>query len=201
MRQLGIALLFLVFTLGALPTWAQVPPTQLNIVVVAGEGAVNNIGQRALRDTSVRVEDENQKPISGAAVVFTLPTEGASGEFSNGSKSITVITDNQGIATAQGMKINEIPGKLQIHINASYRGRTARTNITQFNMAVPGKSVKHSGKKVWIILAVVAAGAGGGIFAATHGSSTPASNPSGPTPPAAIGITPGQGTVGPPPPH
>lgn len=199
MRQLAIALLFL--TSGAMRAGAQAPPTQLNIVVVSGEGAVNNIGQRALRDTSVRVEDEDQKPVSGAAVVFTLPTEGASGEFANGSKSITVITDNQGIATAQGMKINEIPGKLQIHINASYRGQTARTNIMQFNMAVPGKAVKHSGKKLWIILAVVAAGAGGGIFAASHGSGSSASNPGAPPPPAAIGITPGQGTVGPPPAH
>src|ERR1035437_2705000 len=58
---------------------------ELNIVVVEGEGAINNVRQRAARAPVVRVEEQNHKPIAGAAVAFTLPTGGASGEFSNGA--------------------------------------------------------------------------------------------------------------------
>ena len=56
---------------------------ELNTVVV--EGAINNVRQRAARAPVVRVEEQNHKPIAGAAVAFTLPTGGASGEFSNGA--------------------------------------------------------------------------------------------------------------------
>ena len=190
-------LLLLMFASQPMMVSAQSPPAALNIVVLDGEGSIDNIGQRAAHDPSVRIEDENHKPVSGAAVVFTLPTEGPSGEFSNGSKTLTVITDNQGVATAQGLKVNWSPGKLQIHINASYRGQTARANITQFSMAVPGKTAKHSNKTLWIIVAVAAGAAGGSVAALSHGSSSPASPPS-PTSPPAIVITPGTGTVGPP---
>src|SRR3981189_1882516 len=75
------------------PLHAQTMPTELNIVVIEGEGAINNVRQRVARDPVVRVEDENHKPIAGAAVVFTLPTEGATGEFSNGPKSLTIMTE------------------------------------------------------------------------------------------------------------
>jgi hypothetical protein len=181
------------------PAYAQNPPAELNIVVVDGEGAINNIGQRALHDPIVRIEDGNHKTVSGAAVVFTVPTEGASGEFTKGSKNLVVTTDNQGQATAQGLKANEVAGRLQIHVTASYRGKTARTNITQFNMAVPGrKAGGGSGKKVAILLLIAGAAAGGGIAAATlGGKSSSAVSPQ--TPPVTpISITPGTGTVGPP---
>ena len=58
--------------------------------------AINNIRQRVSREPVVQVEDENHKPVAGAVVVFTLPTEGATGEFGNGSKNLTVTTDAQG---------------------------------------------------------------------------------------------------------
>jgi hypothetical protein len=113
------------------PLHAQTLPSELNIVVVEGEGAINNVRQRVAREPVVRVEDENHKPIAGAAVVFTLPTEGATGEFSNGGKSLTMITDSQGRATAQSLRLNQVAGKMPIHVNASYRGLTARTSIRQ----------------------------------------------------------------------
>lgn len=181
------------------PAYAQNPPAELNIVVVDGEGAINNVGQKALHDPVVRVEDENHKPVSGAAVVFTVPTEGASGEFAKGDKSLVVTTDHQGQATAQGLKVNQVAGRLQIHVTASYRGKTARTNITQFNMAVPGKKAGGgSGKKVAIILVIAGAAAGGGIAAATLGGGKSSPPVSPPTPVPSITITPGTGTIGPP---
>ena len=181
------------------PVSAQNPPAGIQIVVVEGEGAINNVGQRSSHDPVIRVQDEHAKPIAEAAVVFTLPTEGASGAFGNGEKTLIVNTDTRGQATAVGLRVNQIPGRLQIHVNASYRGQTARTNITQFIMAVPGKSVGGSSKKVAIILAIVgAAAAGGAAYALSGGNGgSPAPSP-GPPPVTPIGIAPGTGTVGPP---
>src|SRR6185312_5765499 len=88
-----IALLLLNFP--CLPVWGQTP-SSLQIVIVEGEGAINNVKQRVNREEIVQVEDENHKPIAGAAVVFFLPNQGPGGVFPNGSQTLTTITDNQG---------------------------------------------------------------------------------------------------------
>jgi hypothetical protein len=184
------------------PAAAQNPPKTLNIVVVTGEGTVNNIRQRVTQDPEIRVEDENNKPVVGAAVVFTLPVSGATGEFSNGSKNLTVVTGPDGVAAARGIKSNETAGKLQIHVNVSFRGLTARTLITQFNMAVPGAKSGGGGGKIIAILAVIGAAAAGGAVAATRKNSNSNSPVAVVTPPPAapspIGINPGTGTISPP---
>jgi len=46
--------------------------------------------------------------------VFTLPIEGVTGEFTNGAQSMTTMTDIRGVAAGKGLKINQVPGKLQI---------------------------------------------------------------------------------------
>ena len=84
---------------------------KLNIVIVEGEGAVNNARQRVARDPMVQVEDENRKPIAGAAVVFLLPNQGAGASFANGARSLTVLTDSEGQAVARGMQANKLSGQ------------------------------------------------------------------------------------------
>ena len=193
-RALSIALTFSVCAQYFIThVLAQNPPDEIKIVVIDGEGAVNNVGQRSTRDAVVRVEDDTQKPVAGAAVVFTLPTDGPSGEFANGEKTLIVTTDARGIASASNLKLNLVPGKVPIHVSTSYRGRTARTNITQFNMSVPGKRAGGSNKML-IILAIAGAAAAGGVAAAYSGGSSSGS-PSGPTV-TPISITPGTGTIG-----
>ena len=44
------------------------PPAKLNIVILEGEGATNNIRQRVAREPIVQVEDENRRPLAGVAV-------------------------------------------------------------------------------------------------------------------------------------
>jgi hypothetical protein len=180
------------------PARAQNPPASIQIVIVEGEGAINNVGQRSSHDPVIRVQDEIEKPIAGAAVVFTLPTEGASGVFGNGEKTLIVTTDTRGQAAAVGLKVNDVPGRLPIHVNASYRGQTARANITQFSMAVPGKRAGGSGKTLAIVLAIVGAAAGGGAALALRNGN--GGNPAAPPTPvvAPIGIAAGTGSVGPP---
>ena len=72
------------------------------------------------QDPAVRIEDDDHRPIAGVPVVFALPVSGTSGEFTNGSKTLTVLTDKTGLATAHGMKTNEVPGKLQIYVRRRF---------------------------------------------------------------------------------
>lgn len=175
---------------------AQTLPARIDVAVIEGEGAVNNARQRVARDPVVRVEDENHRPVVGAAVVFTLPVSGPSGEFSNGSKTLTVVTDNEGTAAAHGLKLNQSPGKLQIYVTVSYRGLRARTLINQTIQGGPSLQ-SHGGSGKWIaIVAVVGAAAAGGAVAAMHKGSTTTSSPTTPAGPTPIGITPGTPTLG-----
>ena len=177
---------------------AQTLPGRIDVVVIEGEGAVHNVRQRAAHDPAVRIEDENHHPVVGAAVVFTLPVSGPGGEFSNGSKSLTIMTDDEGTAVAHGLKLNQTPGKLQIYVTASYRGLRARALI---NQTLQGGSAAQnhsgSGKGKWVaILAVVGAAAAGGAVAAMHKGSNSATTTVTPTGPTPIGITPGTPTLG-----
>lgn|ERR1039458_7868416 len=154
----------------AFPTLqAQSFPTELNIVVVEGEGSINPVRQRVARDPLVRVEDENHN-----SVAFTLPTEGAIGEFGNGAKTLTVMTDRNGMAAAQGLNMNQVAGNIPIHINASYRSRNARASITQYSALPPGAKPSTSasggghGALIGVLVAVGAAAAGGGVYLATR---------------------------------
>lgn len=173
------------------------PAENLKVVVVEGEGGINNIRQHTTQMPTVRVEDENQHPVPGAVVVFALPTDGPSGVFQNSAKTLAVTTDDKGLALARGLKPNTVSGEMQIHINASYQGRTGRATITQFNMTVP--SAKAGSGKLLVIIALVGAAAAGGAYAGLHksGSSSP-SSVAQPTAAVPISITPGTGTVGPP---
>src|SRR5690349_8910124 len=87
--------------------FAQNPPklpSHIEIVIVEGEGATNKTHQRVTPDPVVRVEDDDHRPLSDAAVVFALPVSGTTGEFSNGSKTLTVVTDHNGRAAARGLR-------------------------------------------------------------------------------------------------
>jgi hypothetical protein len=206
-RVLAIALA----ALTALPLPAQTPaeapaPKQLNIVILEGEGAINNVRQRVARESIVQVEDENHKPVAGAAVTFFLPGDGPSGVFPNGSRSITVLTDEQGKAAARGVKLNKLQGRMQIRVSVSFQGLTSSAVISQTSMvgaaaagaggATAGGVAAGggiSGKMLAIILIVAAGGAAGGVAAATGGgggSKTPAATP--------VSVTPGTPSVGPP---
>jgi len=162
---------------------AQGVPARIEVVIVEGEGATNSIRQAVTRDPVVRIEDDDHRPVAGVAVVFALPVSGTSGEFANGSKNLTIVTDSSGLAVAHGLKTNEVPGKLQVYVTASYHGLRARTLINQSVEAPPGTRVpppelrtsKSGGKWKWVLLGIAAAGgAGAGVYFANHGSATSA---------------------------
>src|SRR4051812_44676702 len=175
----------LVFLLLSTPGYAQdqPAPTALNIVIVEGEGAINSVRQRIAREPVVQVEDENHKPIAGAAVTFLLPNQGAGAAFANGAKSLTVLSDDKGQAIARGLKPNNINGNYQIRVNASYKGQTASTSINQ-STAISAGAAAGGGisAKLLIILAVAGAAAAGGAIAVTRGGGGGTATPGTPTP-------------------
>lgn len=188
----SIFLIFLVLVnLLGIPGWSQQNPASLQIVIVEGEGALNNVKQRVNRDPIVQVEDENHKPIAGAAVVFILPNQGPGGTFANGSTTLTTTTDAQGQAVARGIRFNNQVGSMQMRVTASFGGQTATAVISQTNLvsASSGGGGVGSGVK-WLIAVGIATAVAVGVVVATRGggSSTP------PTP--TVTITPGTPTVG-----
>ncbi|MBI3680379.1 MAG: hypothetical protein HY235_08275 [Acidobacteria bacterium] len=204
-RSFWSFLLAILLGLQAPYAWAQeqAAPQKLNITIIEGEGAINNIRQRVAREPIVQVEDENRKPVAGASVVFLLPNQGASGVFTDGSRMLTVVTDDTGRAAMRGFQPNNVAGKMQIRVTASTRGVTSSAVINQSNVlgaaAAGGAAAGGSGKLI-AILAVIGGAAAGGVVAATRGGKTPTSptTPTGPPPPAPTVITPGSPSVGPP---
>src|SRR3974390_1416516 len=91
----------------------QAPGRNLQIVVAEGEGVTNNVRSRANKQVVVRVEDENHKPVVGAAVSFFLPNEGPGGTFMNGTTSLTTTTDGRGRAFAGGINFNQQAGPME----------------------------------------------------------------------------------------
>ena len=184
------------------PVGAQAPePKQLTISILEGEGAINNIRQRTAREAIVQVQDENHKPVAGAAVTFFLADHGASGVFANGSQSMTVLTDANGQAAMRGMVPNQMAGKMEIRVSARLGNLNADAVITQTNAAgaAAAGGAAISGKAIaLIVVGVVAAAVVGVVLATRGGSSTSTSTtiPTGPSTPAAVTITPGTPTVG-----
>lgn len=192
----------LAFQMFVSQAWGQdAPGRALQIVVVEGEGAINNVRSHANKEPVVRVEDQNHRPIPGAAVIFFLPTNGPGGTYANGTSSYTTTTDSRGRAVARGAQFNQQPGPMQIRVAASYAGQTASAVINQSNVVGPvvtgGSSSSSSGgglsttAKILIIVGIAAAGAAGAIIA-TRGSSNSSSSTATPS----VTITPGTPTVG-----
>lgn len=198
MRWISAGLAYVLFLQSLPVATAQEPQAAgLNIVVVEGEGAINNIRQRTARAPIVQVEDRNRRPVAGAVVVFTLPERGASGVFPNGSRTLTVMTDEQGRASARGLRPNNSQGQMQIRVNASFQGATASTVISQTNALAAAAAGAAAGKMAmwkWLLIAGAAGGAAaaGAVVATNGGNNTPKGAATPTT------VTPGSGTVGPP---
>ena len=171
LRAVASALVCLL-TNSHIPAFAQVPATgvapKLRIVIIEGEGAINNIRQRVAREPIVQVEDENRRPVAGAAVTFLLPQQGAGASFANGARSLTILTDANGRAVARGLQANNLNGEYQIRVTASHQGETTSTTIRQSNVAAGAAAAAGVGLSMKL-LAIIGAAAGaavaGGVIA------------------------------------
>jgi hypothetical protein len=161
------------------------PRPGLKIVVVEGANVRNVTQEIPLTALAVRLEGANNEPVANATVVFTSPESGPSGEFANDSRSFSVITNQEGLATARGYHPNSITGSYSIRVRATLQGQTATRDIPQKNIA-PGQG--GIGKRIAII--AIAGAAAGAIIAAIRSHSSSGNTSSAPT------ITLGGGAVG-----
>jgi len=173
---------------------APLPTVQtLKVMVLAGDGEMNDLERKIMAPLVVDVLDQNSRPVEGATVVFRFPLNGPSASFSNGEKARTVRTNADGQAAAMDWMANG-EGKFQVRVNAS-RGNElgeaviSMTNVSRITEDMKSKGNKGKPKSVWssrwvkIGIAAGIAGAIAGIVLATTGDSTPtvSASPGSPT--------------------
>lgn len=153
----------------------QAAAHRLQLFVIEGEGAINNIKQRTSRETIVRVEDENHRPVAGAVVKFALPAKGPGGTFVRGGKLFTALTDQNGRAVASAIKPNNVLGTFRINVTASLQGQVTTATVTQANAvasvaaaggATGGAGAAGAGTATGAGTGAAGAGAGAGAGAA-----------------------------------
>ena len=171
---------------------ARSATTVPRIEVLEGDGAINNIRLHRAKEPVVQVLDQDGHPIPNAAVTFLLPSKGASGTFTDGQSSLTVMTDDKGRAVGHGLRPNGSAGQFEIRVTTSFEGQAATANIMQTN-AEPAQGGGSS--KTILIVALIGGAAAAGAAVALRGKSSSASTP--PTNPGAV-ISPGNPSFGPP---
>src|SRR3954469_20930510 len=176
----------------------EVTAQQQSIVlrVAQGDNAINSIRLRRGHDPVVQVIDPSGEPLRNATVSFLLPAAGPSGTFGESGLSLTVQTDDRGMATGRGLIPNRIEGQFRIRATASWRGEAASATITQTN----AEAVATSSRNKWIAIIAAAGGAAvGGIVLASRGGSSSGGVTGGSTGSTSTGtIVPGTPTFGPP---
>ena len=130
-RNLNLLLLLVELTSSSL----ALEQSALTVIVVDGEGAINNIRQRTTRVPIVQIEDENHEPVSGATVEFRLPETGPGGTFANRARFLRVTTGANGRAAANGFRPNDLTGTYLIRVTAVFGELTAQAVVTQTNLS------------------------------------------------------------------
>jgi hypothetical protein len=195
MRSLALILTFpAVCPPATLPSDTQRPTSGLTITVLKGEGGRNSIKSRTGIPIEMEVRDNQNKSISGAQVIFHLPSFGASGSFPGGELTEHTTTGPDGHAVMTGFVPNSIEGRFNIKVTADSGILSGSAIVSEVNVAALAADKPKSHKTLWILIAV---GAGGGIAAgvlAGGKGGTPAVTPLPPAP--AVSVTPGAITVG-----
>jgi hypothetical protein len=172
-----------------------------HIEILKGDHGVNILKTKTAVRPVIEVRDRNNRPVAGASVTFTAPSDGASVLFINGSRSITLTTDPGGQIVVVGMTpVN--PGRFHIAVSASLQSETTVTSISLTNAPTEHAAATGAAKpglSKGAIYALVGAGAaaaiGIGIGLGGHGSSSSgASNSSSSS--ATIGLGSGGVTAG-----
>lgn len=166
-------ILFLAVTLAA-----RGQPTALKVALIEGEGAVYPAGSKATRGVTVQVTDDAGRPVEGATVTFSLPSDGPGGVFASGDRTEVSITHADGGATVWGMQWNRTPGPFGILITAAKAEARGGVTCSQSLAAAAARDPRQSRigvgghKWLWITVAVVAGAAGAGVAAAAAGKTS-----------------------------
>ena len=155
----------------------------LKITVLEGEGAFNDVKRGTAHNPVVVVQDQDNEPVAGAQVTFTLPSLGQGGVFAQNQRTFSTTTDHAGRARTMGFRANSVEGSFDIQVQASYQGTSASTLIPQSNTSAIVRSGGASRKL--LLLGIGGAIAGGvlGVMLTRGGSS---STPAPAAPPTVI---------------
>lgn len=148
----------------------------LSLLVISGNGAVNDIYKYAPTPTIIEVRDSLDQPVAGATVSFTFPEIGPSGRFADGTRTWTATTDPRGRVTMSGFVPNRSEGSYQIGVDAVSSGRSATVMIRETNAVFTSSNAKPkprmgSGARILIVLGIGGAVAAGSLLAIKGGSS------------------------------
>ena len=111
----------------------------LQIRVLEGENAAYLVGSRATRGVTILVSDESGRPVAGATVSFSLPSEGPGGVFASGVRTEIATTHADGRAAVWGMRWNRTPGQFELRIMA-IKGQARAAIATVQSLAAPSSA-------------------------------------------------------------
>ena len=168
----------------------------LKILVLAGNGEMNDLERKVMAPLVVQVLDQNDRPVEGAEVVFRFPMNGPGATFAGGKSSQTFRTNGTGEAAAANWMANGEVGTFDVHVTATYGNEQRETTVNMSNVTRIVEGTKrakqsHWYSSKWVKVALIGGAAGivAGVVLATRGGSSTASKPP-------IIITPGSPTVG-----
>jgi hypothetical protein len=153
------------------PAAQRGPQPGLRIIVIQGEDAVNILQQKTAVAPIVEVRDQNDLPVGGAIVTFSI--SGGQAAFAGGAPQITVTTNAAGRAAASALNPLQA-GPVRIQVQAAFQGQTATTTIAQTNAATAAEAAARAAEKVQ-----GGQGASGGTGAATGATTAGAAGASG----------------------
>lgn len=113
-----------------------------------GNYQTTNINTPFPANLRVQVTDGNEVPIPGVDVIFTAPSTGASGTFSNGMTTVTVTSDKNGHATAPTFTANGTAGEFEVTATTEGANGSATfylTNVAPMTYVVSNTSDDGAG--------------------------------------------------------
>jgi hypothetical protein len=113
------------------------PQGQLKIEVPQGDDGNHQTNTRYAAGIVIVVKDEMDRPVPGAQVVLTLPSDGAGAVFVNGAKTTQALTKADGSTQIAGLRANNIRGSFAIRATASFGGETVTMPIKETNVPPP----------------------------------------------------------------
>jgi len=105
--------------------------------VPQGDKGDHRTNTRYATDIVVVVKDWLDRPVPGAQVVLTLPSDGAGAVFVNGDRTMQAFTDAEGKTQIAGLCANNIQGQFNIRATGSFGGESVTKPITETNYPPP----------------------------------------------------------------
>lgn len=111
------------------------PGAAATVAVNSGSGQSADVNSPFTNPLAATVKDTAGNPLAGVTVTFVAPPSSASGTFSSGGTTATVLTNAAGVATSPVFTANAIPGAYTVSAAVSDIASPAVFNLT--NLALP----------------------------------------------------------------